>query len=262
MDPEDLLDTLLNTLLELDYEKIIRKRGIMGYNPSGDKIFTFDLEVENIIVKTLRESGFQGEIRGEERGSYGGDSSKGIVIIDPIDGSSNAYEEIPFYATLIAYASADHVNDILLGIAHAPALRKTFWAIKGKGAYLLTNGRKTRISIPPKIEVTRPLIEATSTYTLKQADKINKVGKIRHFGSIGTAVCLAAEGKLVAVIDIGKRTRIPDIAAPSLIIKEAGGGIVLDVKRPLMPTTRLNFIAGRKDYVEILARMLWYKRRK
>ncbi|MHA1615994.1 MAG: inositol monophosphatase family protein [Candidatus Njordarchaeales archaeon] len=262
MDPEKLLDILLEILRSIDYKRILQQRGIRGYNPSGDESFLFDVIVEERIAKMLRKKQFEGEIRGEEKGNYGGDPSKGIIIIDPVDGSTNAHQGIPFYATLIAYAENDHLNDIQLGIAYAPSLRKTYWAIRGKGAYLINGENVRKLTIPREKTLPRPLIEVTSTYTLKHADKINKIGKIRHFGSIGLATCLAAEGKLAAVIDIGRRTRIPDIAAPSLIIREAGGDIVIDTKRPLEPTTRLNFIAGHKEFVGILARTLWYRRRK
>jgi fructose-1,6-bisphosphatase/inositol monophosphatase family enzyme len=51
-------------------------------------------------------------------------------VVDPIDGTDNYIAEIPVWATLIALIID---GDIVLGVAHAPALDETYEAARGMG---------------------------------------------------------------------------------------------------------------------------------
>jgi len=252
-----ILEAMLKAVREINYEEIINEgKEIIGRNPSGDETLRFDKNIENRIVSSLRNNGFKGVIRGEEKESYGGNIEEGIIIIDPIDGSLNALRGLPLYATLIAYAEKDSINSVSRAIVHAPALRRTYMAIKNKGAYVLINNEVKRLELPPKA-LLKPIIEVVSTYTFKYTRRLVKYGKIRRFGSIGLAIVFVAEGAIDAVIDIGKRARVPDVIAPFLILSEAGGKIIVNEKNSLSPRGRLNFIAGRPDLVEQLRKELW-----
>ena len=72
----------------------------------GDVSSKLDLMAEAIFVKYL---GSFGQIESEESGSIGEGESK--IIIDPIDGSSNALSLFPFYGTSVAKVNADGILD-------------------------------------------------------------------------------------------------------------------------------------------------------
>ncbi len=77
----------------------------------GDVSSQLDLMAEAIFVKHL---GSFGQIESEESGlitneSLGEDAAK--IIIDPIDGSSNALSLFPFYGTSVAKVNAEGVLD-------------------------------------------------------------------------------------------------------------------------------------------------------
>ena len=246
---DEIIEMMIKAIRNIKYEKIINEgKSILGKNPTGDETLVFDKMIEAQIADSLAQQGFEGEIRGEEKEIYGGKSEKGVILIDPVDGSRNALRGIPFYATLIGYAEKDNINSISRAVIYAPALNKMYIAIKGQGAYLLMENKKTRLTIPQDTFL-KPLIEVVSNYTLKYTNIIRKLGKIRKMGSIGLAIVMAAEGALDAVIDIGKISRVTDTAPSLLVLSEAGGRIILDKNSSLNPRERINFIAGKQKLV-------------
>jgi len=72
----------------------------------GDVSSKLDLMAEAIFVKHL--GGF-GQIESEESGVIGEGESQ--IIIDPIDGSSNALSLFPFYGTSVAKVNAEGILD-------------------------------------------------------------------------------------------------------------------------------------------------------
>ncbi len=72
----------------------------------GDVSSGFDIFAEEIFVKHL---GSFGEIESEESGIIGSGEEK--IIIDPIDGSSNALSLFPFYGTSVAKVNAQGILD-------------------------------------------------------------------------------------------------------------------------------------------------------
>ena len=72
----------------------------------GDVSSKLDLMAEAIFVKYL---GSFGQIESEESGTVGAGTEK--IIIDPIDGSSNALSLFPFYGTSVAKINAKGVLD-------------------------------------------------------------------------------------------------------------------------------------------------------
>jgi myo-inositol-1(or 4)-monophosphatase len=77
---------------------------------------------------------------------------------------------------------------------------------------------------------------------------IQKTKHIRHFGANALELCYVADGTTEAFIDIRGKLRTTDMAAASLIVKEAGGtittpeGDVLDAR--LDPKQMVKFIAS------------------
>ena len=87
-----------------------------GFDPSwfektevgagGDVSSKLDLFAEEIFIKHL---GAFGQIESEESGLIGSGEEK--IIIDPIDGSSNALSLFPFYGTSVAKVNAQGILD-------------------------------------------------------------------------------------------------------------------------------------------------------
>ena len=67
-------------------------------------------------------------------------------ILDPIDGTRNFVRGIPVWATLIGL---EYRGEPIAGIAEVPALKQTFRALRGDGAY--RNERRIRVSDVPDL---------------------------------------------------------------------------------------------------------------
>ena len=148
-------------------------------------------------------------------------------IIDPIDGTTNFVQGIPFFCTSIALAKGD---DILIGVV-ADFIHNNFYtAILNSGAYC--NDKKL---ILPDQKISGKAVIATSlpdTYHPKLTEAIHfitdilpKVHGWRRLGAAALELAMVAEGKLDAFFESGLKPW--DVAAGSLIVQESGG-IVTD----------------------------------
>src|ERR1700722_7666778 len=90
-----------------------------------------DREAEALLRATLlghfRDDGFLGEESGDPPGASGY-----RWIIDPIDGTRSFVRGIPLWATLVGL---EYRGECIGGICRVPALKQTFRALRGDGAY-------------------------------------------------------------------------------------------------------------------------------
>ncbi len=90
--------------LKVGYDESDFIEGAIG--AGGDRSSGLDLYAESVFVKYL---GRFGRIESEESGVIGeGDET---IIIDPIDGSSNALSLFPYYGTSVAKINSDGILD-------------------------------------------------------------------------------------------------------------------------------------------------------
>ena len=151
---------------------------------------------------------------------------KPILIVDPVDGTSNFSRGIPFSAISLALAWEDDMSSIFTGVVKDLFRKDIYWA-EEKGAYL--NGRKIHVS------PTRSTINAHFSVNINRAfpgkspvlNILPYIPYARHFGSAALEGCFVASGKLDAYIDIRGKLRTFDIAASQFIVSKAGGKILL-----------------------------------
>ncbi len=137
-------------------------------------------------------------------------------LIDPIDGTSSYSQKYNGY--VVQCALMDN-NKPTLSVIYAPHFKKTYYAIKGGGAWL--NG--VRI-LSEKKESIRSLVDnEPSPHDIAEVvyKKMNFERYIES-GSLGLKMCLVAEGIASAFV---KSTIIRDwdVAPASLLLKEVNG---------------------------------------
>lgn len=188
-----------------------------------DMVTEFDRATEVEIVSTLRRLRPHDAIVGEEGASH--DGTSGITwYIDPIDGTTNFLYDLPMWAVSIAACDAE---GSLCGVVHAPALRETFTALRGRGAHL--NGRP--INCGTVTELSQALVATGFNYSadnrLKQAARfprmIDKIRDVRRAGAASLDLCFVACGRYDAYFE--EHLHPWDIAAGSLVVTEAGGRV-------------------------------------
>jgi len=200
-----------------------RRRGLRNVetkSTSTDMVTEWDRATEREIVATLQRLRPNDAIVGEEDGSH--DGTSGLTwYIDPIDGTTNFLYDLPMWTVSIGVHDA---SGPVCGVVHAPALRETFTAIRGRGAHL--NGHP--ISCGSVTDLTQALVATGFNYSAAnrviQAQRfpkfIDKIRDVRRLGSASLDLCFVACGRYDGYFE---EHLFPwDFAAGSLIATEAG----------------------------------------
>jgi myo-inositol-1(or 4)-monophosphatase len=206
-----------------------------------DKI---DDVAENAALSVLEADGrsmlFVSEELGEKR--IGG-KPEFTFVLDPIDGTFNAVNNIPFYCVPIAIGKSD-LSDIRYGFVKNLVNGDIYCAEKGKGAFL--NNRKIHVSNISEISKLGVLSYSHRPHAMPINN--HNVRRVRVYGSAGLELCYVAAGIFDAFFDMRGMLRITDIAASKIIVEEAGGMITDDkgepLHTPLDVKERVNMIAS------------------
>lgn len=145
-----------------------------------------------------------------------------IWVIDPLDGTFNFINNLPFYAISIALLVNDKTE---LAVIYDPLQQELFSAIRGSGATL--NGKRIRIS-NNKSNLDRALIGFELPYNAEISGYSEVLGKfikdnsiIRTIGTSSLNFAYVACNRLNGFI-APNLTRSHMLAGP-LLVKEAGG---------------------------------------
>lgn len=189
----------------------------VGVGADGTPTKYVDKLAEDVAVKLIRKSDVKVNLLSEEAGflDFGG---KYTFVLDPIDGTRNAYRGIPFYSVSLGIGKS-MLSDVEYGIVKNIPAGDVFVAEKKHGAFL--NNR--RIMVPDL-----PAKDILSSLTLgKNFDSLTlslaKRDIVRSFGSASLEMCMVAIGALDFYVIGREYLRVTDIAASTLIVQEAGG---------------------------------------
>ena len=220
-----------------------------GIGAGGDISRRIDIVAEKTVLDYLREINFQCIVFGEECGMVELSSNpKGFIIMDAIDGSTNAVRGLPFYCCSLAFASEDNLSSVTDGVVMDLHHGDLYSASKGKGAYV--NGKKIHVhKEKPIYFVVGVDISGISPDALPQlAPILGASNHVRHFGAVALELAMFARGLVDAFVDLRKKLRITDVAAGYLIALEAGGYVVDENGMPLDSKLsydkRISFIAA------------------
>jgi histidinol-phosphatase len=171
-------------------------------------------EADRAVEERLREriaAERPGErVLGEELGADAGEGDRWIV--DPIDATKNYVRGIPVFATLIALEER-------VAVVSAPALARRWWASRGEGAW--TNGdRRLAVSQVARIEDAVLAYTSLSGWDERFLALARRAWAARGYGDFWQYMLLA-EGGADACAE--RLAELWDLAAPKLIVEEAGG---------------------------------------
>ena len=224
---------------------------VLGVGAGGDLTQRIDVTAERAIICSLKEQGAQFTVVSEELGIESvGVRPQFSVVMDPIDGTTNAIRGIPFFATSIGVSSTSRLSGMEAGLVVDLLNGTTFVAERGRGSFL----DKTPLKPSTTTDVGRALVGVdlnaprSEDCLQRSLQLFRKVDKIRHLGANALELCYVASGAYDAFVDIRNRLRITDIAAAQLIICEAGGVMLTpegrELDAPLVPTQRVSFVAA------------------
>jgi NAD+ kinase len=189
----------------------------VGIGADGTPTTYIDKVAEDVAIRLMKRSKTPVNLCSEEAGviDFSGDYT---FVLDPVDGTRNAYRGIPFYAVSLAVGRS-RISDCEFGIVRNIPTGDVFIAEKGKGAFL--NGLPIRTcDVPAKDMMSSIVLGRSATKdTLVFASRQNH----RSLGAASLEMCLVASGALDFYLVGSERMRVIDIAASTLIVREAGG---------------------------------------
>lgn len=195
----------------------------------GGLVTVADTAAEEMLIRGLKKIKPGSAFLAEESGEHSDSSSanhQGRWIIDPLDGTSNFANGVPWFAISVAYEATVRKEDIELGIVYNPISRECFRAEKGRGAFL--NGKRLTVSGKKELSLAmlgtgfyyhkgNELSEAMGIFARMQ----EKVLAVRRFGAAALDLAFLAAGRFDGFWEVGLAPW--DLAAGVLMIQEAGG---------------------------------------
>jgi myo-inositol-1(or 4)-monophosphatase len=206
---------LIRYLNKLDRLKVEKK----GHN---DFVSDADRAAEEAVIEVIQRHYPEHAILAEESGVQG--DSDTVWIIDPLDGTTNFLHGFPQFCVSIGVQVKGRVE---AAAVYDPMRQELFAAARGEGAIL--DDRKIRVSGRKDLE--HALIGTGFPFRQSDMDMgpyLEMLGKVvrntsgvRRPGAAALDLCYVAAGRLDGFWEIGLKPW--DLAAGSLIIREAGG---------------------------------------
>jgi len=226
---------LANKTVESVYRKV-RKANSSDFLRFGDNICLgadgtvtkyIDKIAEDAALRVIKKSKTNVNVLSEEAG-FIDNGADYTFVLDPVDGTRNAYRGIPFYSVSLAVGKTS-ISDIKYGIVKNIPTGDTYTAEKGHGSFL----NKTRFAVP---EIPDKEILSSLTLGVNSDEKtlsLAKKDKVRSLGSASLEMCMVARGALDYFVIGQEYIRVIDIAASTLIAREAGAVVTNIQGEPL-----------------------------
>lgn len=219
--------------------EIIEKPGKLNY------VTEYDKACEKLILHSIREEFPDHAFLAEESGAIGMDvmaESQIIWLIDPLDGTLNFANNIPFFAVSIAAMQAEQV---LCAVINYPLMGELFVAEKDKGAYL--NGNQIKVTEVATVDDAFTLTGFPYNHQKppKTNDHFSAMTRLgipnRALGSAALSLAYVAAGRADAYWMVNLHPW--DVAAGKLLVEEAGGKVTHYDGSAHMIYTRHNVLA-------------------
>ena len=229
-------------LLRSYYSSQLRSGDLEIKDKQGDPVTAADIAVSHYILERLQENLGDREFSyiSEETynlESYQQSSQPWVWIIDPLDGTRDFIEKTGEYAIHIALVK--HGRPVLAVVAY-PEAEKLYYATLGSGTFVETrDGKVTRKEISKRNTIEDFILVVSRTHRderfnnlLQQLPYKNQ----KHIGSIGCKIAAIVEHQADVYISLSGKSAPKDwdLAAPELILTEAGGEFTHFDGTPLM----------------------------
>lgn len=187
---------------------------IADWSMSGERDgqYSADVVIDDVVVAMLESAGFG--VLSEESGitdvQWPIQDDSLLVVVDPLDGSTNASKALPWYATSLCVVDRDGLRVGL--VADQSGSERRFSAIRGAGA--VCDG--LRIQVHP-IDVRSDAVVGTNGVPAMP----HEWWQVRTMGAAALDISLVASGALDGYVDFHGHG-VWDYLAAVLICREAG----------------------------------------
>lgn len=227
---------------------------VQGRGKFGDYSRQFDMLTEKAILNVLRRRLGNVFIISEELGFVPCERPDYYVLVDPVDGSTNASRGIPFFASSIVIAESPDLEDVLAAGVIEHSTGKLYLGDKENGVTI--NGSPPSLSKTNSLKESLVLVELAS---LKKESEnsinprswctriITKAKHARFLAAASLEIAYILEGKADAFACVSRDLKIMDFCASISLLKWAGGEYLIigsDGKISLTDSRRFGVIAS------------------
>lgn len=189
--------------------------GARGWQPLGDGAaqHASDLTADEAVLAVLEAAGVG--VLSEESGLRRGDADV-VVVVDPLDGSTNAARRLPWYATSLCAVDA---AGPLVAVVHDHPGGRRYEAVRGGGARCDGRPLVPRERVPALAEAVVGLSGLPPAH----------LGwyQFRALGAAALDLCAVADGRLDAFLDCSVDAHgVWDYLGALLVCREAGVVVV------------------------------------
>ena len=190
-----------------------------------DLVTEVDRACEDLVVAAIEKERPGDTILAEEGGLREKPGARFRWVIDPLDGTTNFAHSYPCFCVSIG---VEHEDEVVVGAVYNPILDEMFHAVRGGGAFL--DGKAIRTS--RATELGKSLVATGFAYDRRKSQRDNlaelaefldRARAIRRDGSAALDLCAVACGRLDGYWEF--KLAPWDVAAGSLIVREAGGRV-------------------------------------
>jgi myo-inositol-1(or 4)-monophosphatase len=195
-----------------------------------------DLEADRVIKAAIRQKFPDESLLSEERQPSEAweelATDRAVWIIDPLDGTTNFSLRLHYWGVLLARLVDGWPEQAVM---YFPAINELYYSQRGQGAYL--NHSLLRVKPP---EANRPLSFFMCCSRTHRRYQVSVPYKARILGSAAYTLCTVAHS--TAILGFEATAKIWDLAAPWLVVQEAGGIVeTLDGSQPFPLTTKADY---------------------
>jgi fructose-1,6-bisphosphatase/inositol monophosphatase family enzyme len=185
--------------------------------------YSVDVRADNAALAVLHEAGCA--VLSEESqitGQWGDDDI--LVVMDPLDGSTNASRGVPWFATALCALDKNGMRASL--VVNQASGKDRYWATQGGGAF--HNGNQMRPSACSTLKEAVVGVSGLASFRPQWS-------QFRALGAAALDICLVAQGVLDGWVDFNSHG-VWDYLASILICQEAGVATSEYLDRELLVT--------------------------
>ncbi len=199
-------------------------RAQLTVGAGGDRTMELDRAAEAAVFGQLEGAADDGErfsVLSEELGRRSFGAAFPLVLVDPVDGSLNAKQGLPFFGLMLTLLDGPTVADTLAGFVLNLVNGEEWKAIRKQGAW--RDGRTLEVQPPDDLGRIRLIgLESSPRSLLAAQGLIASSSKVRILGSMALSIAHTATGAFDAFC-APVPMRVFDMSASLLILGEAGG---------------------------------------
>lgn len=230
---------------------------VEGRGSFGDYSHKFDLVTEKAIIDYLKSSLNRVYIVSEEVGDVRCSDPEIFALVDPVDGSSNVANGIPFCASAILLASGPHLSDAIAAgvIDHSSGTiylgDKNSVSVNDRPPSIRNRGGLSEALVFLDLASLKTELEDSYNPTELGIRLVRKAKQARFFAAASLEIAYILDGRADAYACFAKDLKVMDFAASVCLLKWAGGAYkILDHDNPsLLDSRRYGVVAASSEKI-------------